>query len=222
MSESRLNLVSIFYPIETLLKLVFIIISPFNIRFTLLAAFLASLIGLVRVLKRPQFNKEYLARVFQNNHGQNILYVSFGTIGFVNYLYYAPIVLFFAYGIVEFVKINFPASGFNRYGDLLRFNKYWVYEGKSRMEIFFFIYMVFTMPLDFMGRAIKAFMMAQFLLIKYRINPEFAYSCSIINAWILGKTSSIGFVNAGWVKISGWIHSYATRELGAGQQPAQN
>ena len=100
MSESRPTLVSIAYPIETALKLIFITLSPFNVRFTLLAAFLASAIGLLRVLKTPQFNKEYLGKVFMSNHGQNLLYISFGSIGFVNYLYYAPIVLFFAYGIV--------------------------------------------------------------------------------------------------------------------------
>ena len=100
MSDNRSSLITIAYPIETILKLVFITLSPFNVRFTLIAAFLASLVGLLRVLKTPQFNKEYLGKVFQNNHGQNLLYISFGSMGFVNYLYYAPIVLFFAYGIV--------------------------------------------------------------------------------------------------------------------------
>lgn len=52
-----MNLVAICYPIETVFKLVFVLISPFNIRFTLISAFLASLMGLLRVLKRPQFNK---------------------------------------------------------------------------------------------------------------------------------------------------------------------
>jgi hypothetical protein len=100
MSDNRSSLVSIAYPVETFLKLVFITLCPFNVRFTLLAAFLASLIGLLRVLKTPQFNKEYLGKVFLNNHGQNLLYISFGSMGFVNYLYYFPIVLFFAYGII--------------------------------------------------------------------------------------------------------------------------
>lgn len=57
MSEGGRNLVAIFYPIETVLKVAFILMSPFNVRFTLLAAFLASLLGMLRVLKRPQFNK---------------------------------------------------------------------------------------------------------------------------------------------------------------------
>jgi hypothetical protein len=195
--------------------------SPFNIRFTLLTAFLASLIGLLRVLKRPQFSKEYLARVFQNNHGQNLLYVSFGSMGFVNYLYYAPIAIFFAFGVSEFIKIKFPSSGFNYYGDLLRYNKYYVYEGKGRIEIFFFIYLVLTLPFDFMGRAIKAFLIGQFLFIKYRISPEFTYSCRSINNWILAKTYPIGFLNSAWIKVGGWIHSYATRDISPQQAQAQ-
>ena len=100
MSANTTSLVSIAYPVETALKLLFIVMSPFNIPFTLLAAFLASLIGILRVLKKPQFNKEYVAKVLQNNHGQNLIYISFGSVGFTNFIYFAPIVLFFAYGIV--------------------------------------------------------------------------------------------------------------------------
>jgi len=160
------------------------VLSPFNIPYTLLTAFLASLVGLLRVLKTPQLNKEYLAKLFQNNHGQNLLYVSLGSIGFVNYLYYAPIVIFFGYGIIEFIKINFPAHGFNYYGDLIRNNKFYVYEARGRIEIFVFLYMLVTLPLDFMGRVIKVFLMGQYLFVKYRINTEFKYSCGNIHQWI--------------------------------------
>lgn len=95
-----MSLVKYAYPLETTFKLLFILMSPFNLPFTLLIAFLASLTGLFRVLKTPHFSAEYLAKVLKNNHGQNLLYVSFGSVGFVNYIYYAPIVLFFAFGIV--------------------------------------------------------------------------------------------------------------------------
>ena len=77
-----------------------------------------------------------------------------------------------------------PQSGINKYGDLIRLNKWWVYEGKCRLEIFFFIYLIFSLPFDLMGRGIKCFMMAQFLMIKYRINQEMRYSCTLINTWI--------------------------------------
>jgi hypothetical protein len=104
------------YPYETLLKGLFIFMSLLNVDYTLLVAFLASLIGVLRVCKTPQFDLAYLTRVLSNNHGQNIFYITVGSIGFVNYLFYAPIVLFFAYGIVEFIKIKYPQNGLNVYG----------------------------------------------------------------------------------------------------------
>lgn len=159
--------------------------SLFNLSYTLIVAFLASLLGLIRVCKIPQFNKEYLARAITNNHGQNILYISVGCMGFVNYLYYAPIVLFFAFNIVEFVKIKFPGSNFNvLYGDMIRHYKFYVYEGKCRIEMVFLAYCVVTLPLDFLGRAIKVFVLAQMFLVKYRINNEFRYACVSVNQWI--------------------------------------
>ena len=160
-----------------------------------------------------------------NNHGQNILYSSFGAIGFVNYLYYAPIVLFFCYGVIEFLRLKLPDLAFNRYGDLIRHNKWWVYEGKCRLEIFFFLYLVFTLPFDLMGRGLKCFIMGQFLFIKYRINQEFTHSCSMMNTWVEQKTEKIGFINKIYKKCAGWVYGYATRELSqpqAPQQPQQN
>lgn len=123
------------------------------------------------------------------------------------------------------MKIKFPQNGFNYYGDLVRYNKFYIYEGKGRIEIFVFLYMLVSLPLDFMGRIIKVFLMGQYLLIKYRINAEFKYSCANINQWILQKTYPIGFINKAYQTLSGWIYSYATKELGAQQQqpaPAQN
>lgn len=62
-----------------------------------------------------------------NNHGQNLLYITFGAVGHVNYLYYSPIVLFFGYGIVEYVKIKYPVNRFNGYIDLIRNNRYYIF-----------------------------------------------------------------------------------------------
>lgn len=210
------------YLVETLLKVVFLVMSLFNLKYTLVVAFSASIFGLLRVLKRPQFNKEYLARVLTNNHGQNLLYISIGSLGFINYLYYAPIVLFFAYNIIEFVKIKFPASSFNAYGDVIRYNKFYVYEGKCKIELAFLAYCIVTLPFDLMGRLIKIFIMAQFLLVKYRLNNEFRYACTSVNNLIDDKTKSIGFLNNGYKKLAGWIHEYATRDpTQAQQQPQQ-
>lgn len=210
------------YLVETLLKVAFLVMSLFNLKYTLVVAFAASLIGLLRVLKRPQFNKEYLARVLMNNHGQNLLYISIGSLGFINYLYYAPIALFFAYNIVEFVKIKFPSHSFNAsYGDIIRYNKFYVYEGKCKIELAFLAYCIVTLPFDLMGRLIKIFIMAQFLLVKYRLNNEFRYACTSVNALIEDKTKFIGFLHNGYKKVAGLVYEYATRDPTQAQQPQQ-
>lgn len=145
--------------------------SLFGLPYTLLTAFLASLIGILRVLKTPQFSKEYLSRVFMNNHGQNLMYITFGSMGYVNYLYYAPVALFFAYGIAEYVNLKMPQSSLARYANLARNNRAVIMEGKAKLEIIFFLYVLITLPLDLMGRLVKVFLMGQFLLIKYKISP---------------------------------------------------
>lgn len=150
-----------------------------------------------------------------------MLYISIGSLGFINYLYYAPIVLFFAYNIVEFIKIKFPASSFNAYGDVIRYNKFYVYEGKCKIEIVFLVYCIVTLPFDLMGRLIKLFIMAQFLMVKYRLNNEFRYACTTINALIEDKTKSIGFVNNGYKKVAGWLHEYVNRDPNAAQAQGQ-
>lgn len=121
------------YVVETILKCIFLVMSLFNLQYTLIVALLASAIAIYRVCKTPQMNKEYLARVLMNNHGQNVLYIAIGSLGFVNYLYYAPIVVFFAFNLIEFIKIKFPTSSFNTYGDLIRNNRFYVYEGKCKI-----------------------------------------------------------------------------------------
>jgi hypothetical protein len=72
-----------------------------------------------------------------------------------------------------------------------------------------------------MGRLIKVFIMAQFLMVKYRLNSEFRYACSSINSLIENKTSSIGFLNSGYKKLAGFLYDYATREPQAGQAQQQ-
>jgi hypothetical protein len=144
--------------------------SLFNFNYTLTVAFFASLIGVLRVCKTPQFDLQYLTRVLSNNHGQNILYIILGGIGYVNYLYYAPIVVFFAYGIVEFIKIKFPQNGLNVYGEIIRNNRQSVFETKAKLEILFLVFVLITLPLDFGGKILKLFLMGQFLLVKYKVN----------------------------------------------------
>jgi preprotein translocase subunit Sss1 len=88
------------YMAESLLKVVFIGMSTFNLQYTITVGIIVSVLAILRVCKRPQFNKEYLAKVLLNNHGQNVLYLLIGSLGFTNYLYYAPVILFFAFNLL--------------------------------------------------------------------------------------------------------------------------
>lgn len=115
------------YPMETLLKALFLFMSLFDFKFTLVVALLASLMAVLRVCKSPQFSQEYLNRVINNNHGQNIFYIIVGGMGFTNYLFYSPIVLFFAFNIIEYLKIKHPNNGLNAYVEIVRNNRYWVF-----------------------------------------------------------------------------------------------
>ena len=51
------------YPIENILKLAFIPMSLFNLNHTVTIAIVVSVLALLRMLKMPQFNKEYLAYI---------------------------------------------------------------------------------------------------------------------------------------------------------------
>lgn len=130
MFENRI-LINKLYSVETFIKVVFIATSPFNMFLTLFLGVVASGIGILRVFKTPQMNKQYLQKVLMNNHGQNILYISFGIAGRVNFLFYAPICLFFAYGIAEYVKINYPQNKYMNYVDMVRENRAKIFETKG-------------------------------------------------------------------------------------------
>jgi hypothetical protein len=63
-----------------------------------------------------------------------------------------------------------------------------------------------------MNRLIKVFMIGQYLLIKYRINNEFRYASSSVNASIEAKISGVGFLLNGYKKIVGIVYDYANRQ----------
>lgn len=63
--------------------------------------------------------------------------------------------------------------------------------------------------------------MAQFLMVKYRLNSELRYACTSINTLIDTKTRSIGFLNTGYNKLAGILYDYATRDPQAGQAQAR-
>ena len=172
------------YLAETVLKALFVFMSLFDMQYTIMVGCLASVLGVVRVCKIPEMNKAYMSKVIGNNHGQNILYMAFGSMGHINYLYYSPVVLFFGYGIVEFIKLRYPQNSMNLYCDLIRTQKHHIMHSKHILEISFFVYLLLTFPLA-PSRAIKAFVIAQLLLLKYKVNQEFRQSCTLVNNWII-------------------------------------
>lgn len=106
-------LINICYPIENGLKLLFIPMAIINAPGTLLVALIVTVMALLRVVKRPSFTKEYAQKVLLNNHGQNIMYLGVGAVGTVNLLYYAPIILFFAFGLAEYVNQKYPNTKYS-------------------------------------------------------------------------------------------------------------
>jgi hypothetical protein len=196
-----------------LLKVCFILMSPFNMQYTLLVAFASSFIGVLRVFKAPQMSKEYLQRVLMNNHGQNLMYITFGMAGRVNYLYYAPIALFFTYGVAEYVKIKYPQIQYINYVELVRNNKAKIFETKGILEIIYLVYVVATVFFDLFGGIVKIVLMGQMLLMKYKISPEFRGSCQAVNRWILEKTAGIELLRSNYLKLSGMVYGYAARGM---------
>ena len=182
---------------------------------TLFVALAASALAVLRTCKNPEASQAYLQKVLVNNHGQNLLYIASGMIGFVNYLYYAPMVVFFLYGIAEFVKIKYPQSGMAAYADLARNNKGAVLECKGYLELIFVGYLLLTLPLDFMGRAVKAFITAQVLVIKYSLNPEFRQNCASFYGLVDQKLTSFPILQGPFRRAACWIYSYASQRVQA-------
>ena len=125
------------YLVESALKLVFIVMAIFNMNFTMTVGFIASFLGMIRMWKAVEFNKMYLQKILMNPHGQNILYIGMGAIGYSNFLFYAPLVLYFGYGLIELYNMKFPNEKANPklkpYIDSIRNNKFYIMEGKSRL-----------------------------------------------------------------------------------------
>jgi hypothetical protein len=48
----------------------------------------------------------------------------------------------------------------------------------------FVVYLIVTLPFDFLGRVVKVFLMGQLLMLKYKMNNEFRLACGSINSWI--------------------------------------
>ena len=107
------QLVNICYPIENILKILFVPMAIINANYTVLVAFVVTVMALLRVTKTPSFTKDYAQKVLLNNHGQNLMYIGLGAMGTVNLLYYAPLILFFVFGFAEFLNQKYPNGRFS-------------------------------------------------------------------------------------------------------------
>lgn len=107
------------------------------------------------------------------------------------------------------------------YVNLVRNQKFYVMEGKAKLEIVYFIFLICTLPFGFMQRLMKVFILGQYLLMKYRISNEFRYGCSDIHRFIDSKTKSIGFINSLYNKAIDYVYKFATADPRGQQQPQQ-
>lgn len=148
-----------------------------------------------------------------NNHGQNLLYIILGIAGYNNYLYYAPIVLFFGYGIVEYIKINYPNNKYIFQIDLIRNNKAEIFKTKCILEIIYLVYLMITIFFDFFNRLIKIFILGQTLIMKYKINQEFRLACTTANKWVTDKIKNISVLYDNYLLLTNKIYGYASQGM---------
>ena len=84
-------------------------------------------------------------------------------------------------------------------------------EGKAKLEVVYFIFLICSLPLDFLNKIMKVFIMGQYILMKYRISNKFRFGCSAIHQWIDAKTKSIGFINNFYNKGIDYAYKIATQ-----------
>ena len=70
-----------------------------------------------------------------------------------------------------------------------------------------------TIPIDF-SRILKALLIGQFNLLKFRVTAETKHAATNINSYVVNKISGIGFVHKYYNKIIDYIYKFATQEPG--------
>jgi hypothetical protein len=127
-SQAQVGGIPPLYYVETAFKGLFLFMAPFNMQYTIIVGVVASVCGVIRMLKTPQLSKVYFQKVLMNNHGQNVLYLGMGSFGVCNFLFYSPILLYFFYGLAEFYNLKFPAGSGNaairRYVEQIRYHRW--------------------------------------------------------------------------------------------------
>ena len=137
-----------------------------------------------------------------------------GCIGSTNFLFYAPLALYFFYGLAEFYNQKMPGAispKIKEAVDVIRTNRWLFMEAKSRIEIIYFIYLLITIPIDF-SRILKCVLIGQYNMLKYRVSPETQHAAKNINTFIESKLSGIGFVLGLYQKLTGFIYKMATQQ----------
>ena len=98
------------------------------------------------------------------------------------------------------------------YVNLMRTQKYYIMEGKSKIEIVYFVFVICSLPFDFFNKLIKVFLMGQYLLMKYRVTNECRTAAGEIHRFIDGKTKSIGVINSLYNKGVEYAYKFATQD----------
>jgi hypothetical protein len=146
-----------------------------------------------------------------NNHGQNILYIILGLNSSPNYLFYSPMVLFFGYGITDYLKITYPQNKYITQIDMIRSNRGAIFQTKGILEIIYLVYNVVTIFMDTFSKVVRIFLLGQMLVMKYKINEEFKGSCRVVHAWIITKISGISILYVNYVKLTDMVYRYAAQ-----------
>lgn len=75
------------------------------------------------------------------------------------------------------------------------------------------IYLIVTTPLDF-SRILKALLIGQFNLLKFRVTAETKHAATNINSYVANKISGIGFVHKYYNILIDYIYKFATQQPG--------
>lgn len=137
-----------------------------------------------------------------------------GCIGNTNFLFFAPLILYFFYALAEFYNQKLPGAispKLNQAVDVMRQNRWLFVEGKARIEIIYFIYLLVTIPIDF-SRILKCLLIGQYNLLKFRMSVETQHAAKNINTFIESKLSGIGFLLSGYQKIIAYVYKLATQQ----------
>jgi hypothetical protein len=138
-----------------------------------------------------------------------------GFLGRTNFLFVAPLILYFFYSLVEFYHQMFPSEGpiprVKPFIDMIRNHKFFILEGKSRLEFIYFFYLITTIPID-LGRILKCIIIGQFLMLKYNLSAETRHSAYLINAYISNAIKNFGPLHRAYTSGVNYLYKFVTQQ----------